>query len=148
MSRPIYETEKDRQAEMEIAQEFVRAKWDCDIFKNPIQYRVDFALLKPGNVVFAWAEIKTRPKYRKGDFSTYLLSLEKVIRGKELARETGKPAFLIVQWTDALGWMDFEDIRPDEWVIEIGGRSDRGDPQDQEPCLMIPIRFFKRADEC
>jgi len=146
MSRPIYETEKDRQAEMEIAHEFVRAKWNCEVLKNPIQYRVDFALLRPPLLVFAWAEIKTRG-HAKGHFPTFLLSLEKVIRAKELARETGKPAFLIVKWTDHVGWMDFQEIRADEWPIEIGGRSDRGDPQDLEPCVMIPIRFFKRADE-
>jgi len=156
-SRPIYQTPDDLKAEMEIAREFVNLKWDCQTWKiepqrpekreKPFKYEVDYALLRRERII-GFAEIKDRG-YRRHDFKTYLLGLRKWFRLREASIHTGLPALLVVRWIDHdYGWVDVGTIALEQMQWERGGTTAREDPLDIEPCAMIPIRFFKRADEC
>jgi len=69
-----------------------------------------------------------------------MLSLNKIIHGMELARATDKPFLVVVEWNDMVGWHKVEKVHS----IRMGGRVDRGDWQDIEPVVHIPVTDFKQ----
>ena len=78
-------------------------------------------------------------------YNTYLLSSAKVMSAHTLTRATGLPCFLVVQWTDCLGWIDLETTEP--LYVGWGGRIDRNDSQDMEPVMHYDILEFKRMEQ-
>ena len=91
--RPKYETRNDLLNEGSII-DFVSNKWNVKFSKLPLSYRLDYALYQKNNLV-GFCEVKRR-KYRKSDFETYMISLDKVIKAKELADITNTKSVLIV----------------------------------------------------
>jgi len=135
MSRPIYETPADLVNERRVADALLE-RWRCNAVKLPRRYEIDYALSR-GNRVMAWAEVKCRTNPRE-QYPTYMVALGKVLTGLNLSQRTNLPFMLVVQWTDSLGW-----VTPTFDAIHIGGRHDRGDCEDQEPMVHIPIADFK-----
>ena len=138
--RPKYETRNDLLNEGSII-DFVSNKWNVNFSKLPLSYRLDYALYQKNNLV-GFCEVKRR-KYRKSDFETYMISLDKVIKAKELADITNTKSVLIVSWIDVMGWIDLNS----DFVCREGGRSDRSDWQDIEPICHYQIRDFKRIGD-
>lgn len=135
MGRPVYETAADRANEMSVAERLVAA-WKCQVFKNPDFYPLDYSIVQ-GKAVKGLCEIKCRNAH----YPTLLLSLHKWMAGLEFTRCTGLPAFLVARTPEGLFRMQIE---PMALSVEIAGRKDRGDSQDQEPCVMIPYSSMKR----
>ena len=55
--------------------------------------------------------------------------------------ETSKlPSFLVVRWSDNCGYIRIDTLL--DFEISMGGRTDRGDKQDIEPVMLIPIHNF------
>jgi len=135
MSRPIYETPADLVNERRVADALLE-RWRCNAVKLPRRYEIDYALSR-GNRVMAWAEVKCRTNPRE-QYPTYMVALGKVLTGLNLSQRTNLPFMLVVQWTDSLGW-----VTPTFDAIHIGGRHDRGDREDEEPMVHIPIADFK-----
>ena len=134
--RPIYETEKDRQAEREIARRFGQT-FRYQVSKRGKYDHFDFDALV-GSEVVGHFECKRRynPMNRYNDFAISMIKVE-------AARAKTKPCAIVVQWDDCIGW-----VRPEQIAYtKMGGRSDRGDPADQE--LMAHFRFddFKMIDQ-
>jgi len=136
MNRPIYESETDRAEENAIA-DMICAAWSCSVVKLPVAYHLDRAILRQKEVV-AWTEIKRRKRTLRQHDSVFL-SMQKVFAAHNYHRVTGKPCLFIVRFDDCLAYADMLPPR----LIEFRGRTDRGDWQDQEPVVMIPVDEFR-----
>ena len=135
------ETSEDRQNEVLTMSEVCR-KWRCEAFKLPQYHSLDHALIR-GKTVFAIAEIKTRSSsWRKYD--KVMCGLEKVLTARQIGRASGLKTFLIVRWTDAVGYINFEE----DMTVEIGGRKDRETDETQLVAMFNLKDFiFIRRDE-
>lgn len=136
--RPVYETREDLTRESAVAG-VLEAAWRCRTAKLPRRYIVDFSLHRSGKIN-AWAEIKTRT-CESSAYPNYMLSLEKLLAGMRLERETGLPFLLVVKWRDQTAFCAPSKVA---YEISFGGRFDRGDAQDVEPVALIPISEFKK----
>jgi hypothetical protein len=138
MTRPQYERDSDLAAEAEVIAA-IEDRWSCRAIKLPKSYRLDFALTK-GEQVRAWAEIKCRGRR----YPTYMLSLHKALAGLEMARATGCPFLLVVRYPDGIVYARMQEEMAQS--CGIGGRKDRGDWQDIEPVVHIPMDHFRGLD--
>ena len=141
--RPTYETEHDRRNEAQVG-EFLSNTWGCQLFKLKPYYGVDFAVFV-GGVMQGVMEIKTR-HYSSEDLAKMgglILSAHKWSTLAQWHAVHGKTIALVVNLTD--GIFAFT-VQPDEPIpmfsIVLGGRTDRGDQHDIEPCCMIPMDRF------
>jgi hypothetical protein len=136
--RPMYERPSHLAAER-AAIGVVEGAWRVRAVKLPIAYGVDYALTRDNRAVCGFVEVKCRNN-ASGQYPTYLLSLGKLLAARRLAAATRLPFALVVTFSDgAYFWLD----GGEEVAVEIGGRADRGDWQDTEPCAMIPMSRFK-----
>lgn len=139
----LYESENDKENEAEIIQ-MICNKWGVACRKLPIRYIVDYALFRDKQLS-AFAEVKRR-KNDSTKYPTLIISLFKLINASMLFRRADVPFLLVVGWNDRIGWwMMPNDFQFDS--VEWGGRNDRGDSQDMEPVVHIPIRKFKTLGE-
>jgi hypothetical protein len=138
-ARPLYETEEDRGREGSFIEAICTA-WQCEARKLPIHYKLDFALLRDG-IVRAFLETKVR-NYARNYFDMYMISMAKVLSAREYSAFTNVPSLLAVRWNDGDGFIDLHSMK--DFEIGFGGRADRGDSQDMEPVVFIPIENFGR----
>lgn len=134
-SRPLYETEFDRENELAVAKA-VGARYGWEARKLPSRYALDFALVEGAEVRF-WLEVKCRRNARAA-YPTYMLSLSKVFALLELQERTSIRSGVAVSWTDCLGVLPL----PSPYRVSIGGRTDRGDAQDVEPVALFDVGLF------
>lgn len=136
--RPMYENAASLEAETSLKDDIERA-WRVSLVKLPISYAVDYAAVR-GKSVAAWFELKCRTTLY-GTYDTYMLSLHKWQALKSLARI--RPSFLVVRFVDGPWFLRVQaDGMPSDVVI--GGRFDRGDPQDIEPVVLIDMSKFEK----
>lgn len=117
--------------------------WGCQIIKLPYKDWVDCIALKKGEVTFI-LEIKCRTNSMK-EYSTYMLSAGKIAHGLMYANLARVHFILAVQFTDAEMFCDITSLDASmEKIIKygVGGRTDRGDPQDIEMVGYIPMDRF------
>ena len=128
------ETSEDRSNEVLTMSE-VCGKWRCEAFKLPQYHSLDHALIRDRQV-FAIAEIKVRSSsWRK--YPRVMIGLDKVLTARQIGRASGLKTFLIVRWTDGLGFINFEAGR----TVEVGGRTDR-DADETNLVAMYRIEDF------
>jgi hypothetical protein len=119
MSRPLYETEQDRENERRLA-EMIEAKYNYKFVKMPIKLSLDYMLTQDG-VAKAFMEMRQR---------------------SQLTQTTGLPCYLAVQWSDKVGICKLPPhIAP--LSVAQGGSMQRGDPQDIEPVVYFDMSCFK-----
>ena len=136
--RQAYESRDDRSLQQSVADRLA-ALWRCDFVTMPQFYEFDYAIAQD-KVVKGFVEVKVRNKH----YPTLLLSLHKWQVGLKMS-ELSRLPFLIVSSTPAgLFWIKAEQ-RPLE--IVIGGRADRNDSQDVEPCVLIPYASMTKVRE-
>lgn len=140
MSRPLYETNKDRLAEARVAKR-VADKWSCKPVKLRPTYVVDYALLQ-GDVCKAFMEIKCRnySMQQMYDMGGFMLSLDKWCKGNELAKAGGTSFVIVVDAVGGIYWYS----GTDHDGLSFGGRTDRDDPQDVEPVVLLKAARFKK----
>ena len=106
--------------------------------KLPLGYEIECAMESYGSIT-GWCEFKRR-HVDMNKYPTLILSLHKY---KQLISYSffDDGAMLFVRWNDkdAVHHVPSEHIKYD---IAWGGRSDRGDWQDAEPVVHIPIKEF------
>ncbi|HAD28754.1 MAG TPA: hypothetical protein DCF96_08840 [Rhodobacteraceae bacterium] len=140
--RPTYETSKDLNKEILAIKKFIAIfGGDVDFVKLPLQYKMDFCLID-NKIVKTFVEVKCRTN-KKTAYSTYIISMSKIVVAKSY-NDIGINCILLVQWTDQMGWVDLSN---NEWSTKVGGRKDRGDWQDIEPVIHIPISEFNIVGE-
>ena len=145
MSRSLYETQKDKLAEARVAKR-VAAKWDCRPIKLRPLYVIDYAMLRDGKC-HAFVEIKCRSYSMKqmDDMGGFMLSLDKWRAGIDLSRCSGAAFILVVSTPDAVWWRRIEAGKPDDHDgVAFGGRTDRDDPHDVEPVVLLRYTRFRK----
>lgn len=143
MQRPLYERAIDRAKEREIISK-IELKWNVKAAKLKTALKLDYALTRKGAVV-AFAEVKARTySWEQIDqLGGYMLSLDKWTQARTLC--AGLPFSLVVEASDELRCFNTRFDLP--FPVVIGGRKDRADWQDVEPCILIPVRHFKAVAE-
>lgn len=139
MNRPMYESSRDRANEQRAIEAYCQSHGErVHAVKLPMAYTVDWGIFHDDSLI-CWAECKRRfnPKNR---YETILLSCRKYLTGLDLGRLSGKPFLLVVEWDDSLGYHVCDGRAARD--IRVGGRRDRGDWQDIEPVVHIPVKDF------
>ena len=137
--RPLYESASDLSNETRVSS-FLKDCWSAEFVKLPMAYHVDWAITR-GPQIKAFAEFKRR-KNVKDKYPTFMISLNKWQAGKRLGGELGVPFLIIVEWDDGLYYCDTKAVSP---IYGFGGRTDRGDSQDQEPVVFINTKAFYKV---
>jgi hypothetical protein len=137
--RLIYEKPEDIVAERTVLDRACEG-WRCTAKKLPIKYELDYLLLREGKGV-AWLEIKSRTNPRT-EYPTYMIALTKIMAARRLSEASQLRSFLLVQWSDYCGYVRLDSLL--DFRVAVGGRTDRGDPDDIEPVALIPIMDFAR----
>ena len=140
-NRPIYETKEDLKKEI-VIQSVLEDKWHCKLKKMPIAYHIDWIALR-NNEPLAFVEIKHREKLEFGRFPTYMISLNKWLKAKELSKEVNVPFILVVKFMDGIYYGKYTNDMILDIKYGFNGRYDRGDTQDVEPMVYIPLSIFK-----
>jgi hypothetical protein len=139
MTRPIYETQTDRNNERRLAAK-IEKHYGCILSKMPMKLSLDFMAIRDGKAV-AFIEARQR-KIAMNTYPTYMLSLYKAMQARSLTMTTGLPCFLAVQWTDKAGIAKLPPAH-ENMHVEMGGTTRRDDPQDIEPMVHFDIANFK-----
>ena len=139
MTRPIYETQIDRNNERRLATQ-IEKHYGCILSKMPMKLSLDFMAIRDGKAV-AFIEARQR-KIAMNTYPTYMLSLYKAMQARSLTMTTGLPCFLAVQWTDKAGIAKLPPAHEDMHIV-MGGTTRRDDPQDIEPMVHFDIANFK-----
>jgi hypothetical protein len=74
-----------------------------------------------------------------------MISLDKYLSGMHLHKLTGLPFNLVVKFTDNLYHCEIHLLSYAQITISMGGRTDRSDEQDIEPCVFFDIDLFKKV---
>ena len=135
--RPIYETPHDLANEASVA-DVLSSAWNCEMIKLQVRDAFDYAATRGRNIT-AFVEIKARTNPMRR-YPTYMISMTKVMSANTIFMSTGTPSFLVVRWTDCMGWVQ---LNQNKFPLEIGGRKDRRDAQDIEPVCHININLFR-----
>lgn len=135
-ARPRYETADDRTRELAVAQA-VFDPYGVTLAKLPVSYEADFAVVRDGRVIGV-VEVKVRSRA----YDTLMLSLHKAQTMRRYA-ECGLRAWLVLcvptgVYARQVTASDLADIR-------MGGRTDRGDWQDVEPVVHVPMLGMRRV---
>jgi hypothetical protein len=136
MNRPIYETEDDLSNERRVAN-LLERKWKCNLVKLQPRDEFDFAAVREDTVT-GFVEVKHR-QVPTWQYPNYFISMKKILAAHQTFQATGIAVVLAVQFNDALG---FTAISSKKYPVKMGGRYDRGDPQDVEPVSFIPLADF------
>lgn len=133
----IYETQADRANESGVFAT-LSTKYNCGVETCPTLSAVDGYLLdKDGNRA-AVVEVKTR-RNTHDRYPTYMLSAAKHENLVYISNQENIPALLVVNFTDGL----YATKIKGDYTTAVGGRYDRGNPNDMETCVYIPIQEFK-----
>lgn len=136
--RPVYEDHLDRAAEGQlVAFLMAQCRWK-GVERTPRLYPCDW-VVDLGSGDFGLLELKWRDKR----YEQYMISLHKVTMLLTMAKVGRFVPMLGVGWKDTKEVALWEDIR-EEWLSPgFGGRRDRGDYQDVEPVVFLPVRFAR-----
>ena len=149
MKRPTYETDTDITRERRVANVFATFA-GVQIFKLPKFYPMDFAGEAPNKKIKLWAEIKTRTYTSESldRMGGYMFSLKRYMEYERLASFSGIPAFIVLGLPDGVFYKRLfvmEDMRPLD--VKFGGRTDRSDPDDIEPCVFFKMSDFSKIEQ-
>jgi hypothetical protein len=135
--RPLYESGKDREREQQVAS-WIESRWAVTAQKMPMRYEFDYMLMRSSMV--AIMEIKCRLK----KYDTLIISMQKVATMQMYSQQFSVPAVLTICWpNEDPKYTLLEPARTATYRIEWGGRDDRGDDQDKEPVIHIPVEHFR-----
>ena len=118
----------------------IEKHWNCSLEKLPLDYRLDFALIK-NKKIKAWVELKNR-NLQSDDFNDSMINLNKWMKAKELRDSTNIPTILAVRYKDKDLWCALADDTERE--VRWGARTkNTRDWQDIGPAVHIKLTEFK-----
>ena len=79
------------------------------------------------------------------DFREGKCNLDKYMSGMKLFKLTGLPFYLVVKFSDGLYYCEVSLLSYAQLTISFGGRTDRADAQDVEPCVFFDTNLFKKV---
>jgi len=144
MSAIRYETAADRGREAAFAH-VLEQSWKCTLVKLPDRFSLDYAAQRNGEIV-SFIEIKCR-NTNSWTYDSTMIDWYKWMAAWELTQSTRKPCILAVRFQDCA--MYYPKLGIGEGVsYKIGGRNDRGNPQDKSIEAYIPMRFLVPIRAC
>ena len=143
MSRQAIQNDINSSKHIEGEDMFKRAiekHWRCSLEKLPLDYRLDFALIK-NKKIQAWVELKNR-NLQSDDFNDSMINLNKWMKAKELRDSTNIPTILAVRYKDKDLWCALADDTERE--VRWGARTKNTRAwQDIGPAVHINLTAFK-----
>jgi hypothetical protein len=134
MNRPLYESEQDLQREKQVIERITPQ--GVQAYKLPVHNHLDFAMVRDGAIT-GLVEVRCRNNEMR-KYGTFFCNLSKVISARDMARYCKCPAYLFVQWTDRLGYIDLEE----DFEVKYGGRNQMRDWQDKGLLAHFDIDLF------
>ena len=119
----LYETEENKTAEDKLRTSLGDA-YGYNMVALPIKYSLDCIAYK-GKEAKCFFEFKCRT-VASTEYDTALVNLHKVIAAANITKATGLKCWLVVQWTDMVGFIDFEADKE----IGMSKRRDRNEAAD------------------
>lgn len=144
MKRPIYESQVDLTHENKM-KTFLEAKWNCTLHKVPLKYQVDWLAMR-GKDPMAFVEFKHRDKLSINAYPRYMISLDKWMKAKQLCKEVEIPFIMVITFTEGTYYGVFAHNSLHDVTYGFGGRYDRGDAQDVEPMIYLPLKKFMKIE--
>ena len=144
MKRPIYESQVDLTHENKM-KTFLEAKWNCTLHKVPLKYQVDWMAMR-GKDPMAFVEFKHRDKLSINAYPRYMISLDKWMKAKQLSKEVEIPFIMVITFTEGTYYGVFAHNGLHDVTYGFGGRYDRGDAQDVEPMIYLPLKKFMKIE--
>jgi hypothetical protein len=92
--------------------------------------------------MIARCELKCR-EYLAGHFEDYMIDAAKIDNCRALAKKHGVPFWLFVRWINEDWYLDYRLPEGEHYPRRMGGRTDRGDPDDWELQEFIPNSVFR-----
>lgn len=136
--RPVSEDQLDREQEEQLARFLQQLHRWPSIERTPKMYPCDW-VVDLGGGDFGLLELK----WRKARFERYMISLHKAAQLITFADIGRFVPMLGVGWRNTREVALWEDLRK-EWLEPgFGGRRDRGDHQDVEPVVYVPVRYAR-----
>lgn len=140
----MYETEADLQRERRIIDRFLQHFPRGTAHKLERPFHHDFAINNSDGETVLYVEVKQRfCSHRR--YRTYWIGESRLTRMIRTARRDGVASILLVEWEDALGYID-PNKALDNAKISIGGRTDRNDERDIERMAEFPHSLFTFID--
>lgn len=136
----MYETAADLQREQATIERFLAHFPGATAHKLERSFHHDFAINNSDGETVLYVEVKERFCSRHR-YSTYWLGESRLLRMSRVARRDGVMTLLLVQWTDALGFVD-PNRALENSTISVGGRNDRNDERDVERMAAFPFSLF------
>lgn len=144
MKRPMYESQVDLTHENKM-KTLLEAKWNCTLHKVPLKYQVDWLAMR-GKDPMAFVEFKHREKLSIDAYPRYMISLDKWMKAKQLCKEVEIPFIMVITFTEGTYYGVFSHNGLHDVTYGIGGRYDRGDAQDVEPMIYLPLKKFMKIE--
>jgi hypothetical protein len=138
----MYESKANLKLEYALADQLA-GMWRCAFRKLPIRYGVDYIVMRDDQPR-AFCELKVR-EYEMDQLEIlggFMLSLGKWMEGQRLHQATQLPFIVGIQLLDGIWYHQTTDFKFDG--MKIAGRTDRGDWQDVEPCILLQRDKFVR----
>lgn len=148
-SSPIYETDKNRDDERKIFEQaekyWPNIDFGCSLGTTCFIDRVGRD--RRTNRVVVVAEARNRETsagrpINMRSHDTFIINKSKVLRGIDRGLEYGVPYIIIASWADLMGYTRIASLNP-SWAIDFGRRFDRGDPNDNQKVVHVPVDLFK-----
>lgn len=138
--RQKYETDADLMNEKDVANKIASARGYMMQKLAPMS-RMDYAAFSTEGLK-AFIEIKRR-KVLRSKYDTVMLGMEKVLWARQVSKHFGVKSYFFVQWNDVLGYVCLDN----DCELDMGGRTDRGDPLDVELLAYFKISDFKELTD-
>jgi len=147
MTRPIYETEADRQRELSVA-EIISVFIGGKLVKTRPMSSVDYIVQDVDGTASGLLEIKVRrytPEQME-EMGGFFLSERKLLLIYSTAKHLKVDFHLVVQAENSLLHLSLKDGKAWPKLERItGGRFDRGDGKDVEVMCLFPIKMFTKV---
>lgn len=149
MTRPIYESEGDRQNQLSVA-EIMAPILRSRLIKTPYLSAVDYVVQSLEGVATGLLEVKVR-SYSPEEMDRmggFFLSERKLLLVYDVVRTMKMDFHLVVKTPNCLLHLLFKDGKP--WPRlerKFGGRFDRGDSKDAETLCLFPTTMFTRIND-
>jgi hypothetical protein len=144
MNRPMYESKVDLTHETKM-KTFLETKWNCTLNKLPLKYQLDWMAMR-GRDPMGFVEFKHREKLSIDAYPRYMISLDKWMKAKQLCKEVEIPFIMVITFTEGTYYGVFAHNGLHDVTYGFGGRYDRGDAQDVEPMIYLPLKKFQKIE--
>ena len=94
----------------------------------------------------AFVEFKHREKLSIDAWPRYMISLDKWMKAKQLCKEVEIPFIMVITFTEGTYYGVFAHNGLHDVTYGFGGRYDRGDAQDVEPMIYLPLKKFMKIE--